>query len=304
MQSKNRLEKLPPEHRLQVQFALAAFGCMNADNIVQISTSITTGKLLYAYMKEHGFKTLEEAKADEKAFFKAVIEPNIKASMGWVDVWKGRTKGVVISPGAFESCREGADVTWSQDAFMGMWLSFIDQKVTKEVMQEGWAYSDGAGEEYQHIVCMQMGLRSRSNIKVLDTDGRQIKLDKGITAVAEAFKDLHDQGIAAPRIARTLARLFLLEERYAAGEITAEAISASTVAAYNRKSFLSLKEEVMPILKAEYPEMMTFLAKQKSADFTPINVLEETPAAGNDNKRKINPSSARGPKTNRPPGAA
>ncbi len=286
MKLQNRLKAIPREHRLQQQFALAALGCMNADNIVHISTSITTGKRLYTYMKEHGFKTLDEAKADPKAFFKAVIEPNIEDSMGWVDLWQKKTKGFVISPGAFEACRDGADVTWSQNAFMGMWLTFIDNKVTKEIMQDGWAYSDGAGEEYLHIACMQMGLRARSNIKIADTDGKQIKLDKGITTMASAFKDLHEQGIAAPRMAVTLTRLLLLEERFASGKIAADAISPITLVPYDRSAFQPLKEEVTAILKAEYPEMVSFIRKHKSTALTPMNVLEETPAARNDNKKK------------------
>jgi len=290
MKSINRLDTIPNAHLLQVQFALAAFGCMNADNVVHISTSITTGKRLYAYMQENGFKTLEEAKADKDAFAKNVIAPNIADSLGWVKIWRAKTKGVVISPGEFEKCRDGGTVTWSQDAFMGMWLNFIDKKVTKEVMQSGWAYSDGAGEEYLHIACMQMGLRDRSNISIVDTDNKKLGLDKGISAMAAAFKDLHDQGIAAPRVARTLARLLLLEERYAASETTAEAKSPVTLAAYDRKSFLPVKEEVMSILKAEYPELLAFIGKQKSADLTPINILadEKRPGIARNDNRKVN----------------
>jgi hypothetical protein len=290
MKSINRLKTIPNEHLLQVQFALAAFGCMNADNIVHISTSITTGRRLYTYMQENGFKTLEEAKADTEAFAKNVIAPNMADSLALVKIWQEKTKGVVISPGQFEKCRDGGDVTWSQDAFMGMWLGFIDQKVSKEVMQPGWAYSDGAGEEYLHITCMQLGLRPRSTIEVVDTHNAALTLDKGILTMAEAFLDLQARGLKTPRLAKNLAALLLLEERYATGKI--EPVPPVTLPAYDRASVLSARDDVMTILKTDYAEIVSSLERLNSADFTPMNILVDTKkprAARNDNRKIIRP---------------
>lgn len=297
MKSIDRLATIPTAHFLQVQFALAAFGCMNADNIVHISTSITTGKRLYAYMKENGFKTLEEAKADKEAFAKNVIAPNIADSLGWVKTWRAKTKGVIISPGEFETCRKSATVTWSQDAFMGMWLNFIDKNVTKEVMQAGWAYSDGAAEEYLHIACMQMGLRDRSNISIVDTDNKKLRLDKGILAMAEAFMDLNAQGLKTPKLAKSLAAMLLLEERYATGKLGAGAqISPVTLQAYDRSLFLPIREEAMALLKTDYAEILSSLEKLNSAALTPMNILVDTKKSRvppNDNSKLTRPPAQR-----------
>lgn len=273
MKSKNRLETLPKDHVLQLQMAIAAFGCIDADNIIYISTPVTTGRRMYDYMEQCGFKTPDEARVDRAAFYQNVIAPNIEASLTWAKTWRTKIKGAAIAPAEFEKCRALDEVEWSQDAFMGMWLTLIDTKATSMVMQDGWAYSNGAGEEYLHAVCMQMGLRERSNIVITDTDGRTITLDEGIRTLANAFKDLHSKNIAPMQLARTLARLLLLEERHIQKLHGMELQSAASLPAYDRKAVLPLRDDVMTILKRSYGEMLTALEQQNSAEYTPLNIL-------------------------------
>ncbi len=273
MKSKDRLSILPREHSLQLQLAIAAFGCIDADSIVYISTPVTTGKRLYEYMKKKGLKTPDAAKADKEEFYKNVISLNIQDSLAWAKIWRTKTKGAIIAPAEFEKCRALGDIKWSQDAFMGMWLTLIDNKATALIMQDGWVYSDGAAEEYLQAICMQAGLRQRNNIHVMDTAGRQINLDEGIISLAEAFKDLHQRGLSPERLAKTLTRLLLLEERHAAGHLSGEIKTAPSLPVYEREPLLEVKKEVMTILKKNHGKLLAALEKQRSAEYTPLNIL-------------------------------
>lgn len=282
MKTVNRLDTTPNDHRLQVEFAIGAFGCVTADEIYYISTPISSGKRLYEYMKKKGFATPAEARKDREAFYQNVIAPNIQESLAWAKIWDAKTSGVIIAPADFEKCRSLKDVKWTQDDFMGMWLSLINDKVTHMVMQDGWAYSDGASEEYLQAICMQTGRRGRNNISVMDTDGKEIKLNEGILTLSAAFKDLHEQGLRPEGLAKTLARLLLLESRYSSEQDYGQTsepgphlfynVSAS-LPDYDRKSFLPVAKEVMCILDNEYNEILTSLETLKSIEYTPMNVL-------------------------------
>ena len=72
-----RTVDLPSEHRLQAQFALAAFYTIKARNVTYVSVPITSGPQLYDFMDKHGFKSQDEAKKDRATFLRDVIEPNM-----------------------------------------------------------------------------------------------------------------------------------------------------------------------------------------------------------------------------------
>jgi hypothetical protein len=156
---------------------------------------------------------------------------------------------------------------------MTMWLSIIEQNVTKQVLQPGWAYSDGAAEEYLHVTCMQAGGRSRNNIRTVDTDNQEMTLARGINTIGDAFLDLHKKGMKTDRLAITLARLLILEERYASGELANEAKKNITLAPYSRDDIMEIKEKVMEVLKEDYRDILVSLNGQKTSDFTPLNLL-------------------------------
>lgn len=279
MKAVPRLSTLTDVQSVQMEFARAAFGCMNAENIVFISTPITTGKRLYDYMEEKGL-TPGNVHDDYEAFIKAVVQPNIDENIAWAAKWRGRTKGVVIAPSEFEASR-AKGVAWSQDTYMTMWLSIIDQNVTKQVLQPGWAYSDGAAEEYLHVTCMQAGLRPRSDIRTVDTQGRDVSLARGIRIIADAFMDLREKGMKTERLATTLARLIILEERYAAGALAQEAQQPIALPPYSHEALAPVCREVMAILEKDYGSIVSALKAQKTAAFTPLNVLvpDAKPAA-------------------------
>lgn len=267
--ARKRTEDLPPEHKLQAQFALAAFSTLKAREIAYISIPITSGKRLYDYMDKQGFKTQDEAKADHDAFFKHVVEPNLADGVKTSNAWAEKIDGTVVAPAEFEKKLRGQNaITWGQDAFMGMWIPLIEEKITHMVMVDGWEYSNGSGEEYLQAVLMQLGCGKRDNIKILDNDGQTLPLDKGITLLAHAFMDVHGRGLKPHNMAETLAILLEAEERHASS-----GKKRGHLPAYDRKEILAVGKQLRDIFSQHYQDIMPVLEKTDSRDFSPINAL-------------------------------
>lgn len=201
--------------KIQIQCALCAFNALKTGQIAYVSTPITSGKRLYDYMYSCGYKTRLNAEADRDAFFQHVIIPNIENSNRMVAAVSLQFDGAVIAPSAFESgfhCEK--KLPWGQDEFMSMWLSLIEQKVTRMIMLDGWPYSNGSCEEYLLSAAMQMGFAFRSDIQITDQSGGPLNIDQGIVLLYEAFKDLHNHGFEPVVIAETLSALFEAEQCY------------------------------------------------------------------------------------------
>lgn len=276
-----RTDSLPDDHKLQVQFALGAFGCVMADKIVYVSVPVTSGKRLYEYMDKNGFKTPEEAKKDRKAFFDNVISANIEEGVNLSKAWAKKTAGAVIAPAEFEKCRGLKGAKWGQDAFMGMWLGVIDDKVTTMVMTDGWQYSDGAGEEYLQAVLMKMGRRARNDVEILDAQGNEVTLEKGVQLLWDAFEDLRARGLKPRNMAQTLACLISAELRYSveqdygqSAEPTRESYAVyPNMAAYDRAPIAAIARKMRQVLADEYPDIRETVRTHTSFEFSPINAL-------------------------------
>lgn len=280
-----RTDDSKEEHRLQADFASAAYDTLVADNFVYISLPITSGPKLLEYMEERGFKTLAEAAADKEAFFKSVVAPNLQNGLKVSGEWSAKIDGVVIAPTEFEKrLRGNENIGWGQDDYMGMWLPLIDKKVTHIVMLDGWQYSNGAGEEYLQAVLMQMGRRPRSNIDITDAQGTPLPLDKGIRMVAEAYKDMHSRGLKSRNIAETLFLLLESEERFSHQKTqgtllpvdkrsSPSDIPPSTVSPYDSKAVQAIRQEMLPMLVADCPDIPGVLKTTSSFDYSPVNNL-------------------------------
>lgn len=268
-----RTEGLPPEQKMQIEFALAAFDTLKAQKIAYISIPITSGRRLYDYMAVKGFKTQDEAKQDEEAFFDNVVAPNLAAGLEASNHWRSKLGGAVIAPVEFEKkLREQKMINWGQDAFMGMWVPLIEKKVTHMVMVDGWQFSNGSGEEYLQAVIMQMGYTSRSNIRIIDVDGRPLSLDKGIGLIADAFTHLHDRGLKSRNMAETLGILLEAEIRYSLKK-------GGRLPAYDHTKVDALREKVDSIFAKHYPDVRPTMRKAPSTGFSPINALFRHAAA-------------------------
>jgi len=277
----SRTAFLLDEHRLQAQFALAAFSTLKAKEIAYVSVPITSGKRLYDYMAEHGFKTAEEAKADHEAFFKNVVAPNLSDGVKASDDWAGKIDGAIVAPAEFEKRLRGEDaITWGQDAFMSMWVPLIDEKITHMIMVDGWEYSNGSGEEYLQAALMQMGRGKRDNIKIFDDDGHVLTLDKGIGMMVDAFKGLHKRGLRPRNMAETVAILLEAEHRYnyessfkKSAEPDRRRAEKSSVPAYDRTAIKEARRELKAIFAEHYPDILPILDKTSSFDYSPGNAL-------------------------------
>lgn len=276
-----RTDSLPDDHQLQVQFALGAFNCVMAKKIMYVSVAVTSGKRLYDYMDKMGFKTPEEAKKDRAEFFQNVISPNIEEGVKLSRAWAQKIDGAVIAPAEFEKCRGLKGTKWGQDAFMGMWLGTIDEKVTVMVMSDGWQYSDGAGEEYLQAMLMKMGRRGRNDIEILDSQGNELTLEKGLQLLSGAFKDLHARDLNPRNMVATVSRLIEAEYRYSVEQDygqSAEPSPASysvdpNMAAYDRKPIVKMAKELRHAFAEHYADIEEIVKKNSSFDYSPINAL-------------------------------
>ncbi|MEZ0226235.1 MAG: hypothetical protein ACAH83_16890 [Alphaproteobacteria bacterium] len=276
-----RTDSLPDDHKLQVQFALGAFGCVMADEIAYVSVAVTSGKRLYEYMDKMGFKTPDEAKKDRKAFFENVISPNIEEGVKLSQQWSKKVAGAVIAHAEFEKCRGLKGTKWGQDAFMGMWLGLIDDKVTKMVMSDGWQYSDGAGEEYLQAMLMKMGRRGRNNVEVTDAQGAELTLDKGVQMIWDAFQDLRARGLKPRNMVQTLACLLSAELRYSVEQDYGQSAEPSresyavdpNMKNYDRAPISAIAKQMRQILADEYPDIRETVRTHTSFEFSPINAL-------------------------------
>jgi hypothetical protein len=277
----SRTGYLTAEHKLQAQFALAAFATLKAKKIAYISVPITSGKRLYDYMAANGFKTPEEAKTDPDAFFKHVVAPNLAAGVQASNDWAAKMDGAVVAPAEFEKrLRSQNAITWGQDAFMSMWIPMIDEKITDMVMVDGWEYSNGSGEEYMQAALMQMGRGRRGNITVYDDDGRVMTLDRGIGLLVDAFKDVHSRGMRPRNMAETVAMLLEAEHRYnfersfrRSAEPDNKTAAQDAVPSYDRTKLKAARKELYAIFAQHYPDILPVLEKTSSFNYSPINAL-------------------------------
>lgn len=284
-----RTADLPSAHKLQAQFALAAFATLKAKNVTYVSVPITSGPRLYDFMDKYGYKTAAEAKDHPKKFFNEVVEPNLEQGIEGSHYWIEKLHGTVIAPAEFEGRlrRQWGTIDWGQDDFMGMWVPLIDEKVTNMVMLNGWEYSNGSGEEFLQAVLMQMGRRPRSDITIQDgEEGRPILLDEGISLMANAFKDVLSRNIQPRNMAETLAILLEAERRFHAEQTTGtliepkptspDAIHTPTkpsVPAYDHAVIAKVAAEVEPLIDKYFPDIRQKLAHTSSYDFSPINAV-------------------------------
>ncbi len=285
-----RTNDLPKEHKLQAQFALAAFATIKARNVTYVSVPITSGPRLYQFMEKYGVATLAEAKKDHEKFLHEVIEPNMADGVKQSDYWAEKLPGTVIAPAEFDGrlYRQWGKVNWGADDFMGMWVPLIDEKVTNMAMLNGWEYSNGCGEEYLQATLMQMGRRPRSNITITDAEeGRPINIDEGIGLMASAFKDVLSRGLLPRNMAETLGILIESERRFyiekTSGFVSEPAATSPgafeprktkpTLADYDHKKVRAIAKEVEQLLDKHFPDVMPRLRETSSYDFSPVNAI-------------------------------
>lgn len=279
-----RTDDLPDAHKLQAQFALAAFATIKTKKLAYISIPITSGRRLYDYMEQNGFTTAAEAKADHAAFFKNVVSPNFDAGLSASNTWAEKLDGAVIAPVEFEKhLRTHDHIDWGQDDFMGMWIPLIDQKITQMVMIDGWEFSNGSGEEYLQAALMQMGRAKRSDIEITDVRGKPLPLDAGIKLLADGFIELTEKGIKARNMAETLALVLEAEDRFHRERMTGRPAEPAgtpvrkgpkpSVLAYSHEDVAEIRDSVRGILERDYPDILPTLKKISSYDFSPVNKL-------------------------------
>lgn len=92
---------------------------------------------------------------------------------------------------------------------MSMWLSVIENSVTRIVMIDGWEYSNGAAEEFLWAILMQQGCTSRANIEIFDEKGEPLTLERGKLLLRNALADMRQRGLTAKTLEDVI---FFLEQ--------------------------------------------------------------------------------------------
>jgi hypothetical protein len=117
---------------------------------------------------------------------------------------------------------------WGQSEFQALWLSIIAEKCTEIHMPEDWYLSNGATEEFTHVMQLRLGLprdpdgkilfystkegeetarkRMRS-IKVYDHHGKEIHIGTGINRLDLSIEGLASKGFKAEKLERCRAAL-------------------------------------------------------------------------------------------------
>jgi hypothetical protein len=198
----------------------------NHQGLGYISMPITSGKTLYELMLEH--PCIRTSDLCDKAF-----DQNYCKSLEFLDELK-RTKALpVILPADMIPARQH----WEQPTFMALWLSIIAEQCTEVYMADGWEYSNGASEEFTHIMQLRLGIprhkdllffrtgagtedtqRERMRkIEAYDRSYRPISIEQGIEAIERAARWVKSKGLPQGRLENCVELLHWTQLKLAEG---------------------------------------------------------------------------------------
>jgi hypothetical protein len=198
----------------------------NHHGLGYISMPITSGKTLYDLIQEH--PRIRTSDLCEKAF-----DQNYCRSVEFLDELK-RTKALpVILPAEMTPARQH----WEQPVFMALWLSIIAEQCTEVYMAEDWQYSNGACEEFTHVMQLRLGIprhkdllffrtgsgtedtqRERMRrIAVYDRSYSPISIEQGIKAIEKAARWVKSRGFGQGRLEKCVELLYWTREKIAEG---------------------------------------------------------------------------------------
>ena len=198
-------------------------------HIAYVGMPITTGKRYYDVLSEHRVRTPEELalKLGPRAISELVIQPNIREGIAFADALGIRKDLLFIAPSVFE----GKPQRWTQYAYMALWYRVLGELAGAHFVMDGWEYSTGGLKEVLFSMFMQwaiirpytkqaairtFGLKNflpsmstedernefdaMRKIRVYDSSGAEITVDRALEKSVAAIYDLKDRGFACDEL--------------------------------------------------------------------------------------------------------
>jgi hypothetical protein len=182
----------------EIKMLMTAFDSVLPDNsAVYCSGDVTTGKLYYKILKEHGVQSGEALKVKLGAAYKEIMDElvrrNIERGIAFTEKVRQRGHTNVINPGPLVA------PGFEQQHYHYLWEWVIIKKVCENHFNEDWEYSNGCTLEY--------AISTRKGIPRLDYSGNVLELPQAIRKVERAVAELRESGIRAEMLEHNLARL-------------------------------------------------------------------------------------------------
>lgn len=177
--------------------ALSAMDCvLNGEKAIYASSELTTGKRLYALMREAGVRNRKELhqKLGEAEWKRRLWDSNLAEALELARVVRARSGGaLVLTPGPYVASG------WSQPEYLTLWETVVRTRIDRVVFGRDWEHSNGCAFEF--AVAMDAGL------PVFDEAGAPISLEQGRVLIAAAAAAIEADGFDAAELRRSLARL-------------------------------------------------------------------------------------------------
>lgn len=134
------------------------------NEIVYVSTPITTGERFIQWYGTIGKNIDEDSRKYNYKKKKNVIYPNIRNAREYIKNIKKATNKVIIDPTNLENTM----LQWSQNEFYQFWDRVIEDLVDEVIFLDGWEYSIGCCHEYLSAI--------ENNIKAYNQNMEEINL--------------------------------------------------------------------------------------------------------------------------------
>lgn len=243
----HRLSKSTDTIKQTIQIVWSAYRSVlsKEGHLVYVSTAISSGKRMYDVLQQLGCSYDELKNNYKEVLYKDIIQPNIEAGTALAKKLAQHEDAPVVAPAIFEAHSQ----RWSQDEYMGMWLKMIEDNVGQMVMSPGWEYSNGGAEEYLLAMQMAYGLRSKTSIRVQDSEGNLMPLHRGLELIAQALLDLHNKGLKASSLASVYTALNNTKQAwsYLRTEFNREMVDS-----VNESILTKVNKDIIPLLQHEY----------------------------------------------------
>lgn len=208
---RDRLAASSDEVKRTVEIVWSAYRSVlsKEGGLAYVSMAITSGVRMLDVLEELGLATADDLKTHAPAaFYERVIRPNIEAGGRLARTIAGKVDHPVVAPSIFDAKRQ----RWGQDEYMALWLRMIEENVRWIYMAPGWEFSNGGVEEFLHAVQMSLGFRGRSDIEILDHDGKPLTIHAGMEAISRALLSVRDRKRKAPIVADAFRGLYSVWE--------------------------------------------------------------------------------------------
>ncbi len=182
----------------EMALAFSALDCaLNGRRGVYASTELTTGQRAYALMRSHRAASLAELRRSlgDGPFGEAVLDRNVEAGSEFARRLHERLGGteVVVTPGPF------AAPGWTQREYLHFWETLIRTRVHAVYFNDGWEYSNGCTFEY--------AIAAEAGLPTFDSACRPLPVERAVTLVSGAARELERDGIDVTRLYMHLERI-------------------------------------------------------------------------------------------------